>query len=210
MESKIRIYNRTAAILIFIGLPVLFWALGDVPKRTTLKETLSLITLIAFSMMLAQFYLARSNRAILKGHKMGKIVKWHKVLGYIFVSILLVHPLLVVVPRYFESGISPEDAFITLITTFDSPGVILGIIAWFLMLIIGITSLIRNQLPMSYKTWRVVHGVLSIAFITVGTWHAVELGRHSTTSMSVFMIFMAGVGVLLLLKTYFLPSPKKS
>jgi len=65
MESKIRIYNRIAAILIFIGLPVLFWALGDVPKRTTLKETLSLITLIAFSMMLAQFYLARSNRAIL-------------------------------------------------------------------------------------------------------------------------------------------------
>ena len=141
---------------------------------------------------------------------MGKVVTWHKAIGYIFVSILLVHPFLVVVPRYFESGISPEDAFITLITTFDSPGVILGIIAWFLMLAIGITSFFRNKLPMKYKTWRIVHGFLSIAFIAVATWHAVELGRHNTTSMAVFMIFIAAVGVLLLLKTYFFPSPKKS
>lgn len=210
MENKIKIYNRIAAILIFIGLPILFWALGDVPKRSSLKETLSIITLIAFSMMLAQFYLARSNRQVLKEHKMSKVVKWHKAIGYIFVSILLIHPFLIVVPRYFESGIDPKDAFVTLITTFDSLGVILGMIAWVLMLLIGLTSMFRNQLPMSYKTWRVFHGILSIAFITLATWHAIDLGRHTDKAMSIFMLIMAAGGVLLLLKTYFIKTPKKA
>lgn len=204
MENKIRIYNRVAAILVFIGLPILFWALGDIPRRTNLKEAISIVTLVAFSLMLGQFFLARSNRNMLKGHKMSRVFKWHKVIGYIFVSVLLVHPFLIVVPRYFESGINPKDAFVTLITTFDSFGVIMGMIAWCLMLVIGLTSMFRNQLPMSYKTWRVFHGILSIAFITLATWHAINLGRHTDNAMSVFMIIMAVGGVLLLLKTYFI------
>lgn len=210
MENKIKIYNRVAAILVFIGLPILFWALGDVPRRSSLKETISIITLVAFSMMLAQFYLARSNRNILKEHKMSKVVKWHKVIGYVFVSILLVHPFLIVVPRYFESGIEPKEAFITLLTTFDNLGVVLGMIAWGLMLLIGLTSMFRAQLPMSYKTWRMTHGILSIAFITLATWHAINIGRHTDNAMSVFMILMATGGILLLLKTYFTKNPQKA
>jgi len=46
---RIKIYNRIAAVLVFIGLPILFWALGDVPKRIVLKEALSILTLVAFS-----------------------------------------------------------------------------------------------------------------------------------------------------------------
>ncbi len=210
MENKIRIYNRISAILIFIGLPVLFWALGDTPRRSNLKETISIITLVAFSMMLAQFYLARSNRQILKEHKMSKVLKWHKAIGYIFVGILIFHPFLIVVPRYFEAGVSPKEAFVTMITSLDNFRIILGMIAWVLMLIIGITSMFRDQLPMSYKTWRVVHGILSVIFIAAATWHATSLGRHTDTAMSVFMIMMATGGVLLLLKSYFTETPQKA
>ncbi|WP_372773774.1 ferric reductase-like transmembrane domain-containing protein [Mangrovibacterium sp.] len=209
MENKIRIYNRVGAILLFIGLPVLLWALDDVPRRSDLKEAISVVTLVAYSLMLAQFYLARSNKIILNEHKMSRVVKWHKVLGYSFVTVLLLHPFLIVVPRYFESGITPEEAFIQLITSFDNPGVLLGLIAWSLMLTIGITSLFRDQLPMSYKTWRVVHGILSIVFIVTATWHAIDLGRHTDKAMMTFMLVMAGGGILLLLRTYFSKSTKK-
>ncbi len=208
MENKIKIYNTVAAILVFIGLPVLFWALGDIPRRSNLKEAISILTLVSFSLMLGQFYLARSNRKILKEHKMSKVVSWHKVIGYTFVSVLLLHPFLIVVPRYFESGVEPKDAFISMITTFDSLGVILGLVSWGLILIIGLTSMFRNQLPMSYKTWRVFHGILSIGFIITATWHAIDLGRHTDKAMSVFMIIMATVGILLLLRTYFVSSLK--
>ncbi len=60
---------------------------------------------------------------------MSKVIKYHKIIGYTFVIILFFHPLYLVVPRFFESGVSPVDAFITIITTLNQ-GVVLGIIAW--------------------------------------------------------------------------------
>ena len=210
MQNKIKTYNRIAAILIFIGMPVLFWALGDVPRRSNLKETISLLTLVSFSLLLMQFYLTRSNRKIIKEHKMSKIVSWHRYIGYVFVTVLLVHPYLIVVPRYFEAGVAPNEALVQMISTFDNPGIILGIIAWSLILIIGLTSMFRKMLPLSYKTWRALHGVLSILFITISTWHVIQLGRHIDTTMMAFVLIAAGGGVLLLLRTYFLPTIKKA
>jgi len=174
------------------------------PWRTVLKDSISILAILSFFLMLGQFFLARSNKNILKEFKMSNVLKVHKFIGYVFVPILLVHPFLIVVPRYFESGVSPADAFLTLITTFDSLGVVLGMIAWGLMILIGITSLFRNKLPLSYKAWRVFHGILSISFIALATWHATNLGRHTNIPMSVLMITLAGMGILLLLKTYIL------
>lgn len=208
MENKIKTYNRIAAVLVFIVLPILFWALGDVDKRSVLKEALSILTLVAFSLMLMQFYLARSNRQILKEHKMSRVVKWHKVIGYIFVSVLLLHPFFIALPRYFESGIDAKDALLTMLTSFDSLGVVLGMIAWVLMLVIGLTSMFHNLLLFSYKTWRIIHGVLSIVFVIAASWHALNLGRHMNNAMSVFILIAAGGGVLLLLKTYFSKTTK--
>jgi len=95
------------------------------------------------------------------------------------------------------------EALTTLLTTFNSTGVILGIIAWLLILIIGLTSSFRNKLPMKYTSWRLLHGILSIIFIIVASWHAIDLGRHTNVPMSVFIIILSGSGVILLLKTYF-------
>jgi len=210
MESKIKIYNRIGAIVVFIGLPVMFWALSEVPHQSVLRESISVITLLAFSFMLLQFYLSRINRPVLKEHNMGKVLKWHKTLGYIFVVVLLIHPFLVILPRYYESGIDPKDAFMTMITTFSSPGIILGMIAWCLMFLIGLTSLIRKILPLSYKTWRLIHGILSIAFIITATLHVLKLGRHIDKSLSVFIIILAAGGVFLLIRTYILSNSKKA
>lgn len=210
MESKIKIYNRIAALLIFVGLPILFWTLGDVPKRSNLKEAISLITLVSFSLILMQFYLARSNRKVLKEHKMSRVIKWHRIIGYIFVSVLLFHPFLIVVPRYFESGVAPNEAFIQMLTTFDNPGIILGIIAWCLMLVLGLTSAFRKSLPLSHTTWRIIHGILSVAFLCIASWHVLKLGRHIDLPMALYIIVTAAIGVILLLKTYFVKTPQKS
>lgn len=209
MLSDMKKYNTIIAILLFVGLPLLFWALGDVPRRTVLKESISILTLLAFSIMLAQVYLSRTNRKMLKGHKMSGVLKLHKVIGYIFVSILLLHPFLIVVPRYFEAGVDPIEAFFTLLNNYDTTGVLLGIIAWSLMLVLGLTSLFRRRIGMSYKTWRVYHGILSILFIGLASWHAIDLGRHTNAAMSTFIIILAGGGMILLLNTYLL-KPIKS
>lgn len=208
MKEFINKYNFITKTIFFAGIPLLLWYLGDIPIRSTLKESISILTILAFSVMIGQFYLTRGYRSIHKELKVSNLVRVHKFFGYIFIPILFIHPFLIVLPRYFESGVEPMDAFWTIITQFNSIGVILGLTAWTLMIAIGITSLIRNKLSMSYKTWRILHGILSIAFILVAVWHVIDLGRHASFAMSIFFVVISIGGIILLIKNYFLNNSK--
>jgi len=189
------------SVFIFMGMPLLIWAMGSLPARSFLKELLSVVTILAFFQMMGQFYWSRANRYGAKDLKMSRMTSLHKIIGYTFVTVLLLHPVFLVIPRFLESGVAPVDALITILTTFNQ-GVVLGIIAWCLILIIGITSLTRKKLPMKYKTWRTFHGILAIVFISIAAWHVIDLGRHSSFAMSTLISILAAGGVLLLLKAY--------
>lgn len=210
MENRMKIYNRIAAVFIFVVLPLLVYMTGDFPRRSVLKEVLSMGTIVAFFIMLLQFYLSRANAKGLSGHKMSKVIKWHKVLGYTFVSLILLHPFFLVLPHYFEAGQEPKDALLTIITNFESTGVILGLLAYIVLFIIGITSFFRNSLPMSYKTWRVIHGILSIVFVALASFHVSVLGRHSNMYMNGLIAILSVVGIAMLLKVYVFKKEKPS
>lgn len=202
MEKILKKYNYVSFIAIFILLPIIFFLLGDFAQRKILKDILSIITILAFSLMIGQFFLSRSNTLAKTTHKIKDLVNIHKIIGYFTVSVIIFHPLMIVVPRYFEVGADPIESFVKMITTFESLGVILGLIAWVSMFILGATSMFRDKLNMKYKTWRVFHGVLSIVFIAITTWHAIDLGRHSSLTMSSFYIITALFGSYLILKLY--------
>jgi predicted ferric reductase len=189
-----------------IGLPIFLYASGDFPKRTLLKESISIVVILSFCLMLAQFFLARTTRMMLSGYSMARVISIHKVLGYSLITVLLVHPLLLVVPRYFESGIDPMDAFIAIITNVRSLGVGLGICAWFLMLILGITSLLRKKIPLTYKRWRLLHGLLAVPVLILASWHCLNLGRHVTSIFIVYVVVFAVSGIFVLCKTYIMLS----
>ena len=196
-------------ILLFIGLPLLLWALGDFHNNTILKESLSLLVILSFFLMIGQFLLARSNKASLKVIKKAKVIAFHKIIGYTVTVVIILHPFFIVLPKYFEAGLEPEEAFMTMVTTTDSLGIVLGISAWILMFALGMTSLFRNRLGMNYRTWRVFHGILSIVFITVASLHVINLGSHINTPFIVLISTLASVGILLLLKIYIL-KPKQN
>jgi predicted ferric reductase len=201
-------FNVVLVIGVFVGFPLFLWAVGNFPARTWLKEGVSLLTLFAFFMMTGQFFFSRTSRKELNLPGMKTINRLHKVFGYVFIGVLLLHPFMILLPRFFEAGIKPLDALATLLTTYDSTGVLLGISAWLLMLVIGITSFFREKLPMSYANWRLLHGILSILFIVVASWHAIDLGRHTNTAMIFFIIAVSGMGILLLLRTYLVQQQK--
>jgi len=69
MDNRIKTDNRIAPIAVFITLPILIYTLGYFSKRTLLKETISLLTIICFFIMRMQFYLSRLNGNVLKDHK---------------------------------------------------------------------------------------------------------------------------------------------
>ncbi len=191
-----------AVTALFVGLPLLLWTMGDAPTRTILKELISLGSLLAFSLMLGLMFLTGRNTNAVEHLTRHSTVKIHKWIGYSGVAVLLLHPLLLVVPRYFESGVDPLEAFTTMITTFDSRGVVLGLVAWCLLLTLGITTPCRARLPMKYTTWRVFHGCLAALFIVLAAWHAIDLGRHVGQALSIYVAVLAGSAVVLLIQTY--------
>ena len=200
-------YNKLIpAVSLFIGLPILLWGLGDFPRKSVVKEFLSLLTILAFCFMLAQFYFTRHNRYFAKGREFGMVVKIHRYIGYVFMIVILLHPFFIVLPRYFEAGVAPGDAFIVLVTEFDSQGVVLGLIAYGTMLMLFITTFFRKKFHLQYRLGRMFHGYLSVLFIMTAAWHVVNIGRHSNISFTTYIILMTVGGIFYLFRTYFYES----
>ena len=213
MKLSARTYAIIAALAVFIGLPLVFYALGDAPLRSVPKEAISILTLFALSMMLGQYFLARSNETLLSLFRASQIQKVHKYIAYSAVGVILLHPVLIVVPRYFEAGVKPWDAFVTMLITFDSLGILLGLFAWVLLLVLSLTAFFRNRLTPRfrnrYRGWRYFHGGLAVTFTIVALWHAIELGRHTDVAMSALFITLALIGFAMLAKLYWGAQPKK-
>lgn len=202
MNEQKRKCDALSLAFIFFGMPIFLYIMGDFPRRTILKEYLSLLTLLTFSLMLMQFFLMHPSHSILSGHRRSTAIWIHKIIGSVFATVLLVHPLLIVFPRYYEAGVTPTEALVTIVTTFTSLGVVIGITAWFLLLILAITALLRKRLPVAYKTWRLLHAILSIFFVGAGAWHVVNLGRHSDIFMGAYITTLTTCSILIQLKTY--------
>ena len=202
MTVNIKYFYIILFLSIFIVLPITLFISTDIPSRTILKNILSILTILAFFIVLGQFFVSRINQSIKTIFNASKLIKVHKILGYIVLPILLVHPILIVVPRFFEAGPDPFDSFIKMITTFDSLSIVLGLIAWVLMLLLGLTAMFRNKLNIKYKSWKIFHGILSLIFIVFASYHAIETGRHMDLIMSIVVFFLTLFASLLLLKAY--------
>ncbi|WP_200328303.1 ferric reductase-like transmembrane domain-containing protein [Thiocystis violacea] len=200
MKSDTNKCRLIAAALMLLLPPLVLLALGDTPRRSLLKETLSMLTLAAFFLLLGQFLLGRGARFVNAGIRLGRLLSLHKIIGYSVAGLLLVHPLLIVLPRAFEGGISPLEALTKILTTLDSLGVVLGMISWVLMLVIGATALLRARLGLDYRTWKLVHALLSILLMVTASWHAIALGRHTDAAMSLLVVALASTAVLVVIR----------
>ncbi|RMG41171.1 MAG: FAD/NAD(P)-binding:oxidoreductase [Methanobacteriota archaeon] len=209
MKEIIQKYRFLTISLILVAVALFIYIGGEFPRRTILKEAFSLVTILSFVLMIGQFFLSRGYRAITLTGKMSTIVKAHKFIGYLFTTILFVHPFLIVLPRYFEGGVQPLDALWTILTTLNNPGVVVGILAWLFMIVLTLTSFLRTRLFAAYKGWRWFHGVLSLAFISLAAWHVIYLGRHSNLVMKWFVVIMTIGGIDILLYTYLTENAKK-
>ena len=208
MKKESYISKLFPLAIAFIGMPILLYILGDFTKRNFLTETLSLTTILGFTLLISQFFLSRKNGKLVKDIRMVNVLKIHKFIGYLFISILLLHPFFIIVPKFFDNGVTPTDAFIELITTFSSLGIILGLISYTCVLILLVTSYFRFKLHLKYRAWRKIHGYLALVFVVAATWHVINIGRHSNTSFSVYYVLIVATGVYYLLRTYLFKTSK--
>ena len=209
MENNIKLKYTLYSIFIFIAIPLLLLFLKELPERTLLKESISVLVIVAFFLTIGQFYLNRANKVFVRIYKMIKIIKLHKIIGYTVITIFFIHPFLIVLPRFFEAGVSPSHAFWLMITDFQSLGIIFGLIAWSVMIALLLTSFYKDKLNMTYTSWRVLHIVLSIFFILAALWHVIDLGRHSNEIMIFFIFLLIFIATFFLTKLYFFKNKKR-
>ena len=209
MENNIKLKYILISLFIFVIIPLFILSLQTLPPRTLLKESTSVLVIVGFFFLLGQFYLNRSNKVFIKIYKMVKIIKLHKIIGYLVIAIFFIHPFLIVLPRFFEAGVDPIYAFWLMITDFKSLGIIFGLIAWCVMIALLLTSFYKDKLNMTYSKWRLLHIVLSVVFISTALWHVIDLGRHMNEIMILFIFLLVCIAVYQLRKLYFSKNYKK-
>lgn len=209
MKIRSYLFKLSALIITFIVVPLFLYFSGNFFKRTTLMETISILTILGFSLLLSQFFTSRLNYKLMKQIRMVNVLTIHKFIGYIFISVMLLHPFFIIIPKFFDDGVKPTDAFIRLITTFSSTGVILGLIAYTIMLILMITAFFRFNLRLHYRTWRSLHAYLTLLFVIVATWHVIDMGRHSNSSFTLFYLLVVAIGIYYVLRKYLFKTAKK-
>jgi predicted ferric reductase len=206
MKLDARLLAIATGLAVFVSLPLLFYALGDAPRRSVLKEILSVATFLSFGFMIGQFFLARSNGALLRLFKPPAVQKVHKAVAYGAIAVIALHPFLIVFPRFFEGGVRPWQAFWTMITSFDNLSILTGEFAWALMIFIGVTARFRLQLLRHfvnrYRGWRAFHGGLAVGFTLLAAWHVITLGRHVDGGMATYFIALIALGLGLLARLY--------
>ena len=208
MNARNYILKFSALIIAFIAVPLFLYFFGNFPRRTTLMETLSIVTILAFSLLLSQFFTSRLNYKLMKQIRMVNVVAIHRVIGYVFISVILLHPFFIIVPKFFDDGVTPVDAFVKLSTTFSTTGIILGLIAYAIMLILMVTAFFRFKMHMHYRTWRSLHGYLTLLFVITATWHVIDMGRHSNSSFTLFYLLVVATGIYYVLRKYLFKTAK--
>ncbi len=187
-------------LLVLTGIGLLVWSIGSSPERSQLMASLSMLTLLSFLLLIGQYFSSRTGNINADALTMCRLPKFHNNIGYASIMILLFHPLYLVIPKFFEKGVAPGEAFFTILTTFSSRGVVLGVISWELMLILLVTALFRKRIPVKYTTWRTAHSILAMLFIVTASCHVIDMGRHINYVMETFIIILAGSCLLFQLK----------
>lgn len=209
MKTQSYILKFSVLIITFIAVPLVLYYSGNFPKRNTLMESISILTILAFSLLLSQFFTSRLNYKLMKQIRMVNVVAIHRFIGYFFISVLLLHPFFIIIPKFFDDGIAPTDAFVKLITTFSTTGIILGLIGYAIMLILMVTAFFRFKMHMHYRTWRSLHGYLTLLFVITATWHVIDMGRHSNSSFTLYYLLVVVTGIYYVLRKYLFNTAKK-
>ncbi len=196
-----------ALLAIYVCVVLIPYGLGlasdNVTYRGWYTELVTILSMAGLAMMLTQFALSgRLDRVSSRtGVDNGLLV--HRKAGEILALFFLLHPFLIVAPRFWISGAFAID---DLLLVFSESLTATGLYAWSLLIIWVLMSMFRDKLGMSYEAWRLSHGIGAVAIIILATDHVVTVGRHGHYEewLDWFWIVLCAVAVAAVVNSYFI------
>jgi len=178
--------------LVLCLIPLLIAIIGPIPeKRNFWIEFGVALGFIGLTMFALQFVFSGRFAKIAATFGMDNVHHFHRKMGIIAFVFVLMHPitLILVNPEflsYFDPRINAARA------------VALSFSTVFLILI-TVTSLWRLSFGLNYEKWRLVHGILALALIFIGTVHAIQVGHYLDTFWKKALLALLMGGSLYLL-----------
>jgi predicted ferric reductase len=161
--------------------------LGDWEKAAA---GLGLVALVA---MAVQFVTSGRIRTASGQLGIDRIMAFHKVAAWWVLIALVLHPLLYVLPTWLDDPTLGTERLVAYLTL---PHYRSGVAALAALVLLVVSSALRDRLPWRYETWRASHLVLGMAAVGGGLHHAVATGRFSAAGAVHWYWWAVGLGVI--------------
>lgn len=169
-------FGRLLIVYVLLALVPYVWSTTQGLEIRGIYETLlAALNISMFAALLAQYPLSGRITAVTRFTGVDNGMQLHRKAGEIVALFFLLHPFLIVAPRFI---VSPQRAWGDLWSSFTTGEASTGVFAWAIMTIWVLMSMYRDKLKISYEAWRISHGVGLVAVAILGTDHAISVGRH--------------------------------
>ena len=196
-------FKRLMIVYILIALVPYVWSTYQhLEYRGIYATAITILNLGMFAALLAQYPLSGRIDRLTRYTGVDNGMLLHRKAGEIVGLYFLLHPFLIVAPRFFVAPQKTIDDFWISITTGE---VSTGVFAWFIMSIWILSSMYRKQLKISYEAWRLSHGIGLVAVAILATDHAISVGRHGRYDpwFDAMWIVLCAIAVGIVAYTYF-------
>jgi len=159
------------AYLILAMFPLFVLLVGpEIPGRGFWRELSVGLGFAGLAMMGLQFFLTGRFQGITSPYGIDVVYHFHRAISLLAFIFLLLHPLMLL--------FSAPDT-LGLLNPVVAPGwITAGSIAFFAFALIVISSLYRLQLGLSYERWRMIHGYVAVAAVTLSLGHMIGVNYY--------------------------------
>ena len=164
-------------VYLFLTMAPLFALLvgSDIPGRGFWRELSMGLGFAGLSMMGLQFFLTGRFQWVTSPYGIDVVYHFHRAISLLAFFFLLLHPAILLLSA---------PATLGLLNPVSAPEwITAGSIALFAFALIVMSSLYRRQLGLGYERWRMIHGYVAVAAVTLSLGHMIGVNYYLQTPM---------------------------
>ncbi|WED24696.1 ferredoxin reductase family protein [Vibrio sp. JC009] len=177
IRSKLHIRHGKllAGYAVLLSLPFVAAQMLNMDNKGLYVTVLSIINLVAMMAFFVQFPLGSRVKQIPLFANIDWSMSKHKTIGQWIGGFFLLHPVLLLAPKFIQSY---DDGIRSLVEVITAPQMLTGVIAWVAMIVWTLMAIFKNRLKMSYETWRLTHMLGFVVIAVLATLHITSVGSH--------------------------------
>lgn len=192
-------FRLSIGYFLLLTMPFFASQMLDMDFNGIYPAILTVINMLAIMAFYVQFPLGSRLKSLPLFANIDWSIQRHKKVGKWLGIIFLLHPVLILAPRFL---VSFSDGVSSLTEVVFAPQMLTGIIAWVSMIIWVLLSIYKDKLPMRYETWHLTHLLGFIAISILATLHITSVGSHGQFQSEFNLVWWGLCGFSLAMVAY--------